>query len=105
MRRFHSLYHLREHTAAAPVIEIEVEIVRPKMGKTLVERLHEPRPARVRGNDLRHEEEAAAVVGANRLPDQRLRTSIAVHLRRVDEGHPRLDSRAQCLHLARVRLN
>ena len=67
------------------MVEVEIEVFRPEVGETAIERLHEPRAVRVGRHDLRHEKELRAVVRTDCLADEGLRAAVAVVLRRIEQ--------------------
>ena len=78
----------------APVEEIDVEPVRPEAAEARLAGAEHAFERGVVRQDLRDEEELVPSSG-DRLPDELLDLPVAVHLRRVDVGHPGVDAGAE----------
>jgi hypothetical protein len=82
----------------APVQEVKVEPVRPEALETALAGLHDAPAACIVRIDLAHEEKPLALVEQS-LGDKLLGGALPIHFGGIDQGHPKLDAKAQRLNL------
>ncbi|MCY1507879.1 hypothetical protein D9M68_421680 [compost metagenome] len=87
-----------EWIAAAPVQEIEVDMVDTEMLQAAFAGGFGAVPAGIRRQHLA-DDEGLVAVPAHRFADDALRGAIAVHLRCVDQRHAEIEAKLQALHL------
>ena len=85
---------LRERRAAAPVKKVKVQAVGPQALEAFFAGRDRAAPGGVLGKHLAYEKNLVTPAG-DRLADEFLRSSAAVHLRRIDEREAVVEAHAQ----------
>src|SRR5271170_3470861 len=89
-----------ERDIAAPVQEIEVDLIDAETPETAFAGRHDAAPGGMVRQRLADQEQPVAAP-ADRLPDQLLAAAIRIHLRSIDQRHPEIDAEAQRRDLVR----